>query len=232
MQELVDVRRVCELAHAAGATVIVDNVFATPVLQRPLDHGADVVVYSATKHIDGQGRTLGGAILGPAELIEGEVKTLMRNTGPSLSPFNAWILMKGLETLRMRVLHATASAEQIAGWLEQHPRVTWVRYPWLHSHPQHDLARRQMSGGGTVVTFEVDGGKEAAFGVLDRLGLVDISNNLGDTKSLITHPATTTHHRMGPEGRAQVGITDGLVRLSVGLEDVEDLLTDLDRALA
>jgi O-succinylhomoserine sulfhydrylase len=232
MQELVDVRRVCELAHAAGATVIVDNVFATPVLQRPLDHGADVVVYSATKHIDGQGRTLGGAILGPAELIEGEVKTLMRNTGPSLSPFNAWILMKGLETLRMRVLHATASAEQIAGWLEQHPRVTWVRYPWLHSHPQHDLARRQMSGGGTVVTFEVDGGKEAAFAVLDRLGLVDISNNLGDTKSLITHPATTTHHRMGPEGRAQVGITDGLVRLSVGLEDVEDLLTDLDRALA
>jgi O-succinylhomoserine sulfhydrylase len=232
MQELVDVRRVCELAHAAGATVIVDNVFATPVLQRPLDHGADVVVYSATKHIDGQGRTLGGAILGPAELIEGEVKTLMRNTGPSLSPFNAWILMKGLETLRMRVLHATASAEQIAGWLEQHPRVTWVRYPWLHSHPQHDLARRQMSGGGTVVTFEVDGGKEAAFAVLDRLRLVDISNNLGDTKSLITHPATTTHHRMGPEGRAQVGITDGLVRLSVGLEDVEDLLTDLDRALA
>jgi O-succinylhomoserine sulfhydrylase len=232
MQELVDVRRVCDLAHAAGATVIVDNVFATPVLQRPLDDGADVVVYSATKHIDGQGRTLGGAILGPAELVDGEVKTLMRNTGPSLSPFNAWVLLKGLETLRMRVLHSTHAAERIAHWLEEHPRVTWVRYPWLASHPQHDLAGRQMSGGGTVVTFEVEGGKEAAFSVLDRLELVDISNNLGDTKSLITHPATTTHHRMGPEGRAQVGITDGLVRLSVGLEDVEDLLADLDRALS
>jgi O-succinylhomoserine sulfhydrylase len=231
MQELVDVRRVCDLAHEAGATVIVDNVFATPVLQRPLEHGADVVVYSATKHIDGQGRTLGGAILGPADLIQGEVKTLMRNTGPSLSPFNAWILLKGLETMRMRVLHSQAGAERIAGWLEGHARVSWVRYPWLDSHPQRDLAGRQMSGGGTVVTFEVDGGKEAAFSVLDRLELVDISNNLGDAKSLITHPATTTHHRMGPEGRAQVGITDGLVRLSVGLEDVDDLLADLDRAL-
>jgi O-succinylhomoserine sulfhydrylase len=202
------------------------------VLQRPLDDGADVVVYSATKHIDGQGRTLGGAILGPAELVDGEVKTLMRNTGPSLSPFNAWVLLKGLETLRMRVLHSTHTAERIAHWLEEHPRVTWVRYPWLASHPQHELAGRQMSGGGTVVTFEVAGGKEGAFSVLDRLQLVDISNNLGDTKSLITHPATTTHHRMGPEGRAQVGITDGLVRLSVGLEDVEDLLADLDRALS
>lgn len=232
MQELVDVRAVCDLAHAAGATVIVDNVFATPVLQRPLEHGADVVVYSATKHIDGQGRTLGGAILGPVELIEGEVKTLIRNTGPSLSPFNAWVLTKGLETLRMRVLHATASSLRIASWLEQHRRVSWVRYPWLESHPQHDLATRQMTGGGTVITFEVDGGKEAAFAVLDRLRIVDISNNLGDTKSLVTHPATTTHHRMGPEGRARVGITDGLVRLSVGLEDVEDLLEDLDQALS
>jgi O-succinylhomoserine sulfhydrylase len=231
MQELVDVRRVCDLAHAAGATVIVDNVFATPVLQRPLDHGADVVVYSATKHIDGQGRTLGGAILGPAELVHGEVKTLIRNTGPSLSPFNAWVLLKGLETLRMRVTHATASAERVAGWLEEHPRVTAVRYPWLASHPQHELATAQMSGGGTVVTFEVAGGKAAAFSVLDRLRLVDISNNLGDTKSLVTHPATTTHHRMGPEGRARVGITDGLVRLSVGLEDVEDLLGDVEQAL-
>jgi O-succinylhomoserine sulfhydrylase len=232
MQELVDVRAVCELAHSAGATVIVDNVFATPVLQRPLDLGADVVVYSATKHIDGQGRTLGGAILGPAELVEGEVKTLMRNTGPSMSPFNAWVLTKGLETLRMRVLHATAGAGRIASWLEQHPRVTWVRYPWLETHPQHDLAKQQMSGGGTVVTFEVEGGKEAAFEVLDALRLVDISNNLGDAKSLVTHPATTTHHRMGPEGRARVGISDGLVRLSVGLEDLDDLLEDLDQALA
>jgi O-succinylhomoserine sulfhydrylase len=232
MQELIDVRRVCELAHAAGATVIVDNVFATPILQRPLDLGADVVVYSATKHIDGQGRTLGGAILGPVEYIEGEVKTLMRNTGPSLSPFNAWVLTKGLETLRMRVLHSTAGAERIAAWLEQHPRVTRVLYPWLESHPQHALARQQMTGGGTVVTFEVDGGKEQAFAVLDRLRIIDISNNLGDSKSLVTHPATTTHHRMGPEGRARVGITDGLVRISVGLEDVEDLLEDLDQALS
>jgi O-succinylhomoserine sulfhydrylase len=232
MQELVDVRAVCDLAHAAGATVIVDNVFATPVLQRPLELGADVVVYSATKHIDGQGRTLGGAILGPAELIEGEVKTLMRNTGPSLSPFNAWVLTKGLETLRMRVLHSTAGAERIAAWLEEHPRVPRVLYPWLESHPQHDLAKRQMSGGGTVVTFEVEGGKEQAFSVLDRLKVVDISNNLGDSKSLITHPATTTHHRMGPEGRARVGITDGLVRISVGLEDVDDLIEDLDQALS
>lgn len=232
MQELVDVRAVCDLAHAAGATVIVDNVFATPVLQRPLELGADVVVYSATKHIDGQGRTLGGAILGPLELVEGEVKTLIRNTGPSMSPFNAWVLTKGLETLRMRVLHSTAAAERVARWLEQQPRVSRVLYPWLESHPQHTLATSQMSGGGTVVTFEVDGGKEAAFSVLDRLEIVDISNNLGDAKSLITHPATTTHHRMGKEGRARVGITDGLVRLSVGLEDVEDILADLDRALA
>jgi len=232
MQELVDVRAVCDLAHAAGAAVIVDNVFATPVLQRPLDLGADIVVYSATKHIDGQGRTLGGAILGPREYIEGEVKTLIRNTGPSLSPFNAWVLTKGLETLRMRVLHSTAGAERIAGWLEEHPRVTRVLYPWLPSHPQHHLAKRQMSGGGTVVTFVVDGGKDEAFAVLDRLQVIDISNNLGDTKTLITHPATTTHHRMGPEARARVGVTDGLVRISVGLEDLDDLLEDLDRALA
>jgi O-succinylhomoserine sulfhydrylase len=232
MQELIDVRAVCELAHAAGATVVVDNVFATPILQRPLELGADVVVYSATKHIDGQGRTLGGAILGSKEYVLGEVKTLMRTTGPSMSPFNAWVLTKGLETLRLRVRHSTASALTLARWLETHPRVNWVRYPWLESHPQRDLARAQMSGGGTVVTFEVEGGKAAAFGVLDGLGIVDISNNLGDTKSLVTHPATTTHYRMGPEGRARVGITDGIVRLSVGLEDVEDLRADLERALA
>ncbi|MFZ5869371.1 MAG: O-succinylhomoserine sulfhydrylase [Actinomycetota bacterium] len=232
MQELVDVRAVCDLAHAAGATVVVDNVFATPVLQRPLDLGADVVVYSATKHIDGQGRTLGGAILGPAEYVDGDVQTLMRHTGPSLSPFNAWVLLKGLETLRMRVQHATASAYRVAAWLERHDGVRWVRYPWLDSHPQHELACRQMSGGGTVVTFEVDGGKHEAFAVLDALRLVDISNNLGDSKTLVTHPATTTHRRLGADGRRRVGITDGLLRLSVGLEDVEDLLEDLDAALA
>lgn len=232
MQELVDVRAVCDLAHAAGATVVVDNVFATPVLQRPLELGADVVVYSATKHIDGHGRTLGGAILGPTSLLEGDVQTLMRHTGPAMSPFNAWVLLKGLETLRMRVSHAMGSALRIAGELEGRPGVRWVRYPWLDSHPQRELAGRQMTGGGTVVTFEVDGGKERAFAVLDALRLVDISNNLGDSKSLITHPATTTHRRLGPDGRARVGITDGLVRLSVGLEDVEDLLADLDQALA
>lgn len=232
MQELVDVRAVCDLAHAAGATVVVDNVFATPVLQRPLDLGADVVVYSATKHIDGQGRTLGGAILGPAEYVDGDVQTLMRHTGPSLSPFNAWVLLKGLETLRMRVQHATASAYRVAAWLERHDGVRWVRYPWLDSHPQHELACRQMSGGGTVVTFEVDGGKPEAFAVLDALRVVDISNNLGDSKTLATHPATTTHRRLGADGRRRVGITDGLLRLSVGLEDVEDLLEDLDAALA
>ncbi|WP_426561122.1 O-succinylhomoserine sulfhydrylase [Angustibacter sp. McL0619] len=232
MQELIDVQAVCDLAHAAGAQVVVDNVFATPVLQRPLEHGADIVVYSATKHIDGQGRTLGGAVLGPQDFIDGPVQTMMRHTGPSLSPFNAWVLVKGLETLRMRVEHQTASALALAEHLERHPRISWVRYPFLDSHPQRELAARQMSGGGTVVTFEVDGGKDAAFTLLDALTCIDISNNLGDAKSLITHPATTTHRRLGPEGRAAVGITDGVVRLSVGLEDVRDLRADLDAALA
>ncbi|GAB3680693.1 O-succinylhomoserine sulfhydrylase [Angustibacter aerolatus] len=232
MQELVDVRAVCDLAHAAGAQVVVDNVFATPVLQRPMELGADVVVYSATKHIDGQGRTLGGAVLGSAEFVDGPVQTLMRHTGPSLSPFNAWVLTKGLETLSMRVERQTAAALRIAGWLEQHPRVRSVRYPFLDSHPQAELARRQMHGGGTVVTMELDGGKREAFALLDALRCVDISNNLGDSKSMVTHPATTTHRRLGPEGRAAVGITDGVVRLSVGLEDVDDLVDDLDQALA
>ncbi len=232
MQELVDVRAVCDLAHAAGATVVVDNVFATPVLQRPMDLGADVVVYSATKHIDGQGRTLGGAVLGSAEFVDGPVQNLMRHTGPSMSPFNAWVLTKGLETLAMRVERATASALGLAAHLEQHPRVRWVRYPFLDSHPQRELAARQMSGGGTVVTFELDGGKAEAFTLLDSLRCIDISNNLGDSKSLVTHPATTTHRRLGEQGRAAVGITDGVVRLSVGLEDVRDLRDDLDQALA
>ncbi|GAB3598124.1 O-succinylhomoserine sulfhydrylase [Angustibacter peucedani] len=232
MQELVDVRAVCDLAHAAGAQVVVDNVFATPVLARPFDLGADVVVYSATKHIDGQGRTLGGAVLGSKEFVDGPVQTLMRHTGPSLSPFNAWVLTKGLETLAMRVERQTASALELAGWLEQHDRVRWVRYPFLASHPQHELARGQMSGGGTVVTLGLDGGKDEAFALLDGLRCIDISNNLGDAKSMVTHPATTTHRRLGPEGRAAVGITDGVVRLSVGLEDVRDLRDDLGQALA
>jgi O-succinylhomoserine sulfhydrylase len=240
MQDLVDVAAVCDLAHAAGAAVVVDNVFATPLLQRPLELGADIVVYSATKHIDGQGRVLGGAILGPKDYIDGGVQTLMRHTGPSMSPFNAWVLLKGLETMRLRVERQCASAVQLAGFLSEHPRVASVRYPFLESHPQFDLAKRQMTAGGTVVTFELarhagaaDAGsaKEAAFAVLDALRVVDNSNNLGDSKSLVTHPATTTHRRLTPQARAAAGITDSVVRLSVGLEDVTDLMADLDRAL-
>ncbi|WP_040838752.1 O-succinylhomoserine sulfhydrylase [Nocardia brevicatena] len=235
MQTLVDVRRVSEMAHVAGAKVVLDNVFATSLLQRGFELGADVVVYSGTKHIDGQGRVLGGAILGSADYIEGPVKNLMRHTGPALSPFNAWTLLKGLETMPLRVHHSTASALRIARYLEGHPRVSWVRYPFLETHPQYDLATAQMSGGGTVVTFEVAApeheAKKRAFEVLNRLRIVDISNNLGDAKTLVTHPATTTHRAMGPEGRAGIGLSDGVVRISVGLEDVEDLLADLDQAL-
>ncbi|OZG28062.1 O-succinylhomoserine sulfhydrylase [Williamsia sp. 1138] len=236
MQTLVDVEKVCELAHAAGAQVVLDNVFATPLLQRGLDLGADVIVYSGTKHIDGQGRVMGGAVLGSAEYIDGPVQTLMRHTGPAMSPFNAWTLLKGLETLRLRVDHSTSSALRIAEFLEADPRVAWVKYPFLKSHPQHDLAVGQMSGGGTVVTFELAdsagaSGKARAFEVLDALRIVDISNNLGDSKSLITHPATTTHRAMGPEGRAAIGLSDSVVRLSVGLEGIDDLLGDIDQAL-
>ncbi len=232
MQELVDISAVCEMAHAAGAQVVVDNVFATPILQRPAEYGADVVVYSATKHIDGQGRVLGGAVLGSEEFITGPVQNLMRHTGPSLSPFNAWVLTKGIETLALRVQAQSASALALAEFLEGQPGINWVRYPFLASHPQHDLAKAQMSAGGTVLTMEVAGGKAQAFAFLDALTCVDISNNLGDTKSLITHPATTTHRSLGPEGRAAVGITDGVIRLSVGLEDLADLREDLEQALA
>jgi O-succinylhomoserine sulfhydrylase len=214
MQELVDVRGVAELAHDAGAKVVVDNVFGTPVFSKPLPLGADVVVYSATKHIDGQGRVL------------------MRHTGPAMSPFNAWTLVKGLETLSLRVNRQHDSALALAEALETHPRVTTVLHPWLPSHPQHDLARRQMSGGGSVVTFVIDGGKDEAFRVMNALEVVDISNNLGDAKSLVTHPATTTHRRLTPEARAAVGITDGTIRISVGLEDPLDLVEDVVTALA
>jgi O-succinylhomoserine sulfhydrylase len=236
MLDLVDVRAVCDLAHEAGAKVVVDNVFATPLLQKPFELGADVVVYSATKHIDGQGRVLGGAVLGSKEYIDGPVQNLMRHTGPSLSPFNAWVLLKGLETLRIRVDRQCESALELAKLLEQHPAVRSVRYPFLPSHPQYDLARRQMSGGSTVVTFEMDADGEdarsAAFRVVNALELFDISNNLGDAKSLVTHPATTTHRRLTAEARAAAGITDGVVRLSVGLESLDDLRRDLERALA
>ncbi|AKE91200.1 MULTISPECIES: O-succinylhomoserine sulfhydrylase [Rhodococcus] len=235
MQTLVDVRRVSEMAHAAGAKVVLDNVFATPLLQRSLDLGADIVVYSGTKHIDGQGRVLGGAILGPQDYIDGPVQQLIRHTGPALSPFNAHTLLKGLETLPLRIRHSVESAGRIARFLQDHAAIKWVKYPFLESHPQYDLARSQMSGGGTVVTFELDApegeGKKRAFELLDGLRIVDISNNLGDAKSLITHPATTTHRAMGPEGRAAIGLSDGVVRLSVGLEDPEDLLEDFEQAL-
>ncbi len=235
MQSLVDIAAVSEMAHAAGAKVVLDNIFATPLLQQGLPLGVDVVIYSGTKHIDGQGRVLGGAILGDKEYIDGPVQTLMRHTGPALSPFNAWVLLKGLETLSVRVNYSNAAAQQVAEYLEDHPAVRWVRYPFLPSHPQHDLAKRQMSGGGTVVTFELEApegkGKQRAFEVLDKLSVIDISNNLGDAKTLITHPATTTHRAMGPEGRAAIGLGDGVVRISVGLEGTEDLLADLARAL-
>ncbi|MBX5488368.1 O-succinylhomoserine sulfhydrylase [Mycolicibacterium hassiacum DSM 44199] len=241
MQSLVDIAAVCELAHAAGAKVVLDNVFATPILQQGFPLGVDVVVYSGTKHIDGQGRVLGGAILGSKEYIDEHVQKLMRHTGPAISPFNAWVLLKGLETLALRVERQNASAHRIAEFLQSHPAVNWVRYPFLESHPQYDLAKRQMSGGGTVVTFELkvpggagnpDAAKARAFEVLDRLRLVDISNNLGDSKSLITHPATTTHRAMGAQGRAAIGLGDGVVRISVGLEGTEDLIADLDQALS
>jgi O-succinylhomoserine sulfhydrylase len=235
MQDLIDIAEVCRLAHQAGAVVIVDNVFATPLLQKPLELGADVVVYSATKHIDGQGRVLGGAILGSTSYIRNQVEPLMRHTGPSISPFNAWVLLKSLETLRLRLEHQCRSALRLATWLEGHPAVASVRYPYLASHPQHELALRQMSAGGTVVTFGLAGakdtGKRDAFAVVDALRLIDISNNLGDAKSLITHPATTTHRRLTPSQREAAGIGDGVIRLSVGLEDVEDLQADLDQAL-
>ncbi|WP_188543086.1 O-succinylhomoserine sulfhydrylase [Rhodococcoides trifolii] len=231
MQALVDVRAVSDMAHATGAKVVLDNVFATPLLQRSLDLGADIVVYSGTKHIDGQGRVLGGAILGPKDYIDGPVQTLMRHTGPALSPFNAWVLLKGLETMPVRVRAMTSSALAVAEFLEQQDGVRWVRYPFLPSHPQYELATSQMKGGGTVVTFELEGGKARAFEFLDGLRVIDISNNLGDAKSMVTHPATTTHRAMGPEGRAAVGITDGVVRISVGLEDVEDLIADIGGAL-
>jgi len=231
MQELVDMEAVCEMAHAAGAKIVVDNVFGTSVFSKPLEQGADVIVYSATKHVDGQGRTLGGAVLGTSEFINGPVKNLMRHTGPSMSPFNAWVLLKGLETLSLRVERMAASALELARVLEAHPKIARVIYPWLRSHPQHELATKQMYGGGTVVTFELVGGKEEAFALMNALEIVDISNNLGDAKSLITHPATTTHRRLTPEARLAVGITDGVCRVSVGLEDVRDLIEDFERAL-
>ena len=232
MLEVLDLRAVCSLAHDAGALVVVDNVFATPLLQQPLALGADIIVYSCTKHIDGQGRVLGGAVLGSKSWIEDTLQPFIRNTGPSLSPFNAWLLLKGLETLALRVEAGCTRAAAIADFLAEQPGVSRVWYPTRADHPQRALAATQMSGGGTVVTFEVAGGKPAAFRLMNALRLIAISNNLGDSKSLATHPATTTHMRIGAEERARLGITDGVIRLSVGLEDVADLQTDLAAGLA
>lgn len=232
--ELVDIAQVCGLAHAAGARVVVDNVFATPLLQRPLELGADVVVYSATKHIDGQGRCLGGAVLSDRTFIDDLLTPYLRHTGPSMSPFNAWTLQKSLETLPLRFRQHCESGHQVAHWLRADERTGRVVYPGFADFPQADLVTRQMSGsGGPIVSFELaDPGKAATFRFLNALKLIDISNNLGDAKSLVTHPATTTHQRLPVEERARLGISDGLVRLSVGLEDVEDLQEDLDQALA
>ncbi|HXA70746.1 MAG TPA: O-succinylhomoserine sulfhydrylase [Stellaceae bacterium] len=230
--ELVDLEAVAKLTHAAGGLLVVDNVFATPLLQRPLKLGADVVVYSATKHIDGQGRSLGGAVLGSRQFVTDHLAPFLRHTGPSISPFNAWLLLKGLETLPLRVQQHCRNAAEVAAFLEKHPKVVRALYPGLESHPQHQLARRQMTGSGNLVAFVTAGAKAGAFRFQNALRIVKISNNLGDAKSLITHPATTTHQKLSPEDKAILGIDEALVRLSVGLEDAADLIEDLDRALA
>jgi O-succinylhomoserine sulfhydrylase len=230
--EVIDIAAVAKIVHEAGATLVVDNVFASPMLQRPLKLGADCVVYSATKHIDGQGRTLGGVILASEAFIAEHIHNFLRQTGPCLSPFNAWVMLKSLETLPLRVAQHDRSAAKIADYLAAHPRIARVIYPGRADHPQRAVVERQMSGGGTLVAFEVEGGKREAFAMADALSIIGISNNLGDAKSLITHPETTTHQRLKPEQRAALGIGPGLLRLSVGLEDADDLIEDLGQALA
>src|SRR6202795_1420234 len=230
--EVIDIAEVAKIAHAAGATLVVDNVFSTPLWQRPLELGADCVVYSATKHIDGQGRCLGGVILASEEFIQTHVHTLLRQTGPSISPFNAWVLLKGLETLSVRVQRQTDTAATIAVALAEHPKISRLIYPGRTDHPQAAVALKQMRAGSTLVAFEVKGGKPAAFRFQDTLKLVRISNNLGDAKSLITHPATTTHQRLTPAQRDELGISDGFLRLSAGLEHPDDLVEDIMAGLA
>ncbi len=229
--EVLDIKAIAEIAHDAGATLVVNNVFSTPLFQKPLELGADCVVYSATKHIDGQGRCLGGIILASEKFIQDNVHNLIRQTGPSLSPFNAWVLLKGLETLAVRVRRQTDTAATVAVVLAEHPKVARLIYPGRPDHPQAAIVHRQMSGGSTLVAFEIKGGKDAAFRFQDALELVRISNNLGDAKSLITHPATTTHQRLTPAARAELGISDGLVRLSCGLEHPDDIVNDVLNAL-
>ena len=229
--QLVDIPAVSRLAKQAGARVVIDNVFATPIHQKPLELGADIVCYSATKHIDGQGRVLGGFVLGSAEFITDELMPFYRQTGAVMSPFNAWVLLKSVETLPLRIEAQSKTAGDVAQMLEAHPKVKAVQYPGLKSHPQYELAKKMMSGFGTLIAFEISGGKDQAFAFLDALQLIKISNNLGDTKSLACHPASTTHMNIGPEERALLQIEDGHIRLSVGLEDCEDLIDDLTQAL-
>lgn len=230
--DVIDIAAVAEIAHAVGARVIIDNVFATPIFQSPLKLGADVVVYSATKHIDGQGRCLGGVVLSDAKWIEEEVLPLVKHTGPAMSPFNAWVLLKGLETLLLRVAQQSSSAARIAGRLAGDPAIARLIYPGRDDHPQAAVARKQMRGGSTMLAFELKGGKAAAFAFTNALEVIKLSNNLGDAKSLITHPSTTTHKSVAEEARLELGITEGMLRLSVGLEDPLDLLEDIERALA
>ncbi|HXF87422.1 MAG TPA: O-succinylhomoserine sulfhydrylase [Xanthobacteraceae bacterium] len=229
--EVIDIAAVAKIAHEAGAKLVVDNVFSTPLYQNPLALGADCVVYSATKHIDGQGRCLGGVILGSEKFIQDHVHVLIRQTGPSMSPFNAWVLLKGLETMAVRVRRQTDTAATVAVAIADHPKITRLIYPGRPDHPQAEVVARQMRGGSTLVAFEVKGGKRGAFRFQDALKLVRISNNLGDAKSLITHPATTTHQRLTPAQRAEIGVTDGLVRLSCGLEHPDDIVEDILQAL-
>jgi O-succinylhomoserine sulfhydrylase len=228
--ELVDLAGVAEISKACGAKFIVDNVFATPMLQKPLKLGADIVIYSATKHIDGQGRCLGGVVLCSNQFAEEYLQTYLRHTGACLSPFNAWVLLKGLETLPLRVDRMSATAQALAEFLSACDNIETVLYPGLPSHPQHELAQRQMKAGGPLVAFSIPGGKNEAFRLMNALRIIKISNNLGDAKSLICHPATTTHQRLTPEARAEAGIGDNLIRLSVGLEDTGDLIDDLRQA--
>ncbi|MGO8738505.1 O-succinylhomoserine sulfhydrylase [Rhodoblastus sp.] len=229
---VLDIAAIAKIVHSVGATLVVDNVFATPLMQKPLELGADCVVYSATKHIDGQGRCLGGVVLGSKDFIEGQIHNFIRQTGPSLSPFNAWVLLKGLETLPLRIAQAQDSAGKIADFLAGEAKIARVYYPGRADHPQHELAKRQMTGGSTMVAFDVAGGKAEAFRMANAFEIIKISNNLGDAKSLVTHPATTTHQRLSEEARQAAGIGPGMLRLSVGLEDIEDLIDDLKRGLA
>ena len=230
--EVIDVKAVSDIAHAVGATVVVDNVFSTPVFSRAVELGADVIVYSATKHIDGQGRCLGGVVLGSRDFIKGPLQTYLKHTGAAMSPFNAWVMVKGLETLALRCEAQATTAEFLTQALFGHEALNRVIYPFAKDHPQQNLAKAQMERGGTVISLDLKGGKPAAFKFLNALRIVRISNNLGDAKSLVTHPATTTHQRLSEEQRAVLGISDGLVRISVGLEDQHDLLADITGALA